>query len=71
MRGSHIAVQTKSVHRGKLATCKACNSIQCKGCGSPFTLSTALDDEKNFCGIRCEDPVMFKQMQRGGVGRTA
>ena len=74
MRGRHVAVQSKSIHHGKLQNCRECNKIQCKGCGSPFTLSTALEFYKDYCSIRCEDPALFRKMQHtghGGVGRGA
>lgn len=71
MRGSHISVQTKSIHRGKMQQCTECQSIQCKGCGSPFTLSTALEDETSFCSIRCEDPALFRTMQKHSHGASS
>jgi hypothetical protein len=35
--------------------CEACRRVGfCKRCGRPFSLSTALEDKKDFCSRRCE-----------------
>jgi hypothetical protein len=38
-----------------IVKCEACNRRgQCKNCRRPFSISTALDNPKDFCSIRCE-----------------